>query len=107
VAGYGSAAAFAATADLPWLVASSLLLGSGGGLCLAAGLTLTGRLAAPTRRGALTSLFLACAYVGFAAPYLIAVAARATSPTVPLLVGAAVAAVLTVRLLPVARSGRL
>ncbi|MCW2697368.1 MAG: hypothetical protein JWR62_2453 [Modestobacter sp.] len=107
VAGYGSAAAFTATAGLPWLAASSLLLGSGGGLCLAAGLTLTARLAAPTRRGALTSLFLACAYVGFSAPYLIALAARAGSPTVPLLVAAAVAAALAVRLVPVARSGRL
>ncbi len=107
VAGYGSAAAFTATTDLWWLALSSLLLGSGGGMCLAAGLTLTARLAAPTRRGALNSLFLACAYVGFSAPYLIALAARASSPGVPLLVGAAAAAVLAVRLVPVARSGRL
>ena len=33
---------------LPWLVAAAPLLGAGGGLCLAAGLTLTARLAAPT-----------------------------------------------------------
>ena len=106
-AGFGAAAAFVATDGLPWLVAATPLLGAGGGLCLAAGLTLTGRLASPTRRGALTSLFLACAYVGFAAPFLEATAARATSPVVPMVVGAALSAVLAVRLVPVVRSGRL
>ncbi|GAB3351095.1 MFS transporter [Modestobacter lapidis] len=107
VAGFAAAAAFAVTTALPWLVAASLLLGAGGGLCLAAGLTLTARLAAPSRRGALTSLFLACAYVGFAAPYLVAEAARATSAAVPLTVAAGLTALLTVRLLPVARRGEL
>jgi MFS family permease len=102
-AGFAAAAAFAATAALPWLVAASPLLGAGGGLCLAAGLTLTARLAAPTRRGALTSLFLACAYVGFAAPFVIATAARATSAPLPLTVAAALTGVLAVRLVPAAR----
>jgi MFS family permease len=106
-AGFAAAAAFAATAALPWLVAASLLLGSGGGLCLAAGLTLTARLAEPTRRGALSSLFLACAYVGFAAPYLVAEAARATSTVLPLVVAGGVAGLLVLRLLPVARRGEL
>jgi MFS family permease len=103
VAGFASAAAFTATGALPWLAVASLLLGAGNGLCLAAGLTLTARLAAPSRRGALTSLYLACAYVGFSAPYLVALAARATSPTVPLVVAAGLTALLTVRLVPVAR----
>lgn len=105
--GFASAAAFAATGALPWLVAAAPLLGAGSGLCLAAGLTLTARLAAPGRLGALTSLFLALAYVGFAAPFVVAVAARATSATVPLAVAAVVVAALTVRLLPVAMSRRL
>ena len=104
-AGFGAAAAFAATAALPWLVAASLLLGSGGGLCLAAGLTLTNRLAEPTRRGALASFFLACAYVGFAAPYLVAAAAAATSVVLPLAVAGGVTVLLVLRLLPVARRG--
>jgi MFS family permease len=104
-AGFGAAAAFAATAALPWLVAASLLLGSGGGLCLAAGLTLTNRLAAPTRRGALASFFLACAYVGFAAPYLVAAAAAATSVVLPLAVAGGLTVLLVLRLLPVARRG--
>src|SRR5688500_3261341 len=106
-AGFVAAAAFATTGAVPWLVVAAPLLGAGGGLCLAAGLTLTARLAAPTRLGALTSLFLACAYVGFAAPFVMAVAARATSPTVPLAVAAGLTALLALRLLPVARAGRL
>jgi hypothetical protein len=107
VAGFGAAAAYAASGALGWLVLAAPLLGAGNGLCLAAGLTLTARLAAPTRRGALTSLFLACAYVGFAAPYLIAIAARATSATVPLVVAAGLTALLTVRLVPIARRRQL
>ena len=67
-AGFAAATAFATTGWLPWLVLTAPLLGSGGGLCLAAGLTLTARLAAPTRRGALTALFLAIAYLGLRRP---------------------------------------
>jgi hypothetical protein len=106
-AGFVAATAFAATEALPWLVAASPLLGAGGGLCLAAGLTLTARLAAPTRLGALTALFLACAYLGFAAPFLIATAARATSAPAPLTVAAVLTALLTLRLVPSARHRRL
>nr|WP_221203382.1 MFS transporter [Modestobacter versicolor] len=106
-AGFAAATAFAATEALPWLVAASPLLGAGGGLCLAAGLTLSARLAAPSRRGALASLFLACAYVGFAAPFLIATAAEATSATVPLAVGAALSGLLALRLVPAVRRGQL
>lgn len=105
--GFAAACAFAATEAPPWLALAAPLLGAGGGLSLAAGLTLTARLAVPTRLGALTSLFLACAYVGFAAPFAMAVAARASSAPVPLAVAAALAAALAVRLLPVARTGRL
>ena len=106
-AGFGAAAAFAGTAALPWLVAASLLLGSGGGLCLAAGLTLTNRLAEPSRRGALSSLFLACAYVGFSAPYLVAATAAATSVVLPFAVAGGLSVLLVLRLLPVARRGEL
>jgi predicted MFS family arabinose efflux permease len=106
-AGFAAAAAFATTDRLAWLIATAPLLGSGGGLCLAAGLTLTARLAAPTRRGALTALFLAIAYLGFAVPFLMAVIARASSAATPLGIAAVVTAVLALRLLPVARSRRL
>ena len=106
-AGFAAAAAFATTHRLAWLILTAPLLGSGGGLCLAAGLTLTARLAAPTRRGALTALFLAVAYLGFAVPFLMAVIARATSSAMPLGIAAVVTGVLALRLLPVARSRRL
>ncbi|SEL55207.1 Predicted arabinose efflux permease, MFS family [Blastococcus sp. DSM 46786] len=105
--GFGCAAAFASTGALPWLVLAAPLLGAGGGLCLAAGLTLTARLAAPSRLGALTSLFLSFAYLGFAAPFAMAVAAGATTATLPLAAAAALAAMLALRLVPVARAGQL
>ena len=105
--GFLAATAFAVSGGWPWLLAAAPLLGAGGGLCLAAGLTLTARLAAPSRLGALTSLFLACAYVGFAAPFAMAVTARATTAAVPLAAAAGLSAALAVRLLPVARRGRL
>jgi hypothetical protein len=106
-AGYAGAALFVATDDWPWLVAAAPLLGAGGGLCLAAGLTVTGRLAAPTRRGELTSVFLACAYLGFAVPFLMATAARSAPAWLPLQVAAALTALLALRLVPVARRGRI
>jgi Major Facilitator Superfamily len=106
-AGFVAAAAFASTGWFPWLVVAAPLLGSGGGLCLAAGLTLTARLAAPSRLGALTALFLAIAYIGFAVPFVMAVAARATSATVPLAAAAGITGLLALRLLLPARRGQL
>jgi hypothetical protein len=106
-AGYAAAAAFASTGRLPWLVVAAPLLGSGGGLCLAAGLTLTARLAAPGRLGALTALFLASAYIGFAVPFVMAVVARDTSATVPLAAAAGITGLLAVRLLLPARRRQL
>ena len=105
--GYAGAALFVATDDWPWLLVAAPLLGAGGGLCLAAGLTETGRLAAPTRRGELTSVFLACAYLGFAVPFLMATAARSTPAWVPMQVAAVLTALLALRLVPVARRGRI
>ena len=105
--GFAATVVFATTEAVAWLALAAPLLGAGGGLCLAAGLTLTARLAAPVRLGALTSLFLACAYLGFAAPFAMAVAARASTAPVPLAVAAALAGALALRLVPVARSGRL
>nr|WP_218860363.1 MFS transporter [Petropleomorpha daqingensis] len=106
-AGCASAALFVATDALAWLVAAAPLFGAGGGLCLAAGLTLTGRLAAPTRRGALTAAFLAVAYLGFAAPYLVTATAHRTADWLPLVVAGGATALLTLRLVRPARLGRL
>ena len=106
VAGYLTAMAGASSGSPVVLLLSSLLLGSGGGLALAAGLALTARLARPGRRGALSAVFLGCAYVGFGAPYVVAVAAEATRVEVPLAVGAGLAALLAVRLLVATRRGQ-
>ena len=106
VAGYLSAMAGASSGSPAVLLLSSLLLGSGGGLALAAGLALTARLARPGRRGALSAVFLGCAYVGFGAPYAVAVAAGASSVEVPLAVAAGLAALLAVRLLVATRRGQ-
>jgi hypothetical protein len=52
-------------------------------------------------------VLLVCAYLGFAAPFLTASAARVTSAAVPLAVAAGMSGLLAVRLLPVARRGQL
>ncbi len=97
----------AGTGSPPLLLVAALLLGAGGGLAFAAGLGLTARLAQPARRGALSAVFLACAYVGFAAPFVTAVAAEATFVQLPLAVFAALAGLLALRLVAATRSGAL
>jgi MFS family permease len=106
VAGYLTAMGGASSGSPAVLLLSSLLLGSGGGLALAAGLALTARLARPGRRGALSAVFLGCAYVGFGTPYVVAVAAGASRVEVPLAVAAGVSALLAVRLLVATRRGQ-
>lgn len=69
-AGYAVGVAAGFTGSIVLVGLAGLLLGAGGGLCLNAGLTLVGRLAAPDRRGAVNGLFYTAAYVGFAAPWL-------------------------------------
>lgn len=98
----------AAAADAwPVLVPAGLLLGAGSGWSLAAGLALTGRLAPVERRGALTGIFYTCAYLGFAAPFLVTSVAREVGAVPPLVVLTALTSLLAVRLLPLARAGRL
>jgi hypothetical protein len=105
--GFAAATLFVATDDVAWLFAAAPLLGAGGGLCLAAGLAVIARIAPAQHRGALTSWFLACAYLGFAAPFLIAAAARTVPHAVPLAVAALVTAVVTGWLVPAASRRRL
>ena len=88
------------------LLAAALLLGSGGGLVLAAGLGLTARLAQPERRGALSATFLGCAYLGFSTPFLTAVLAQRTSVQLPLALLASLAALLALRLAFATRNGQ-
>ena len=89
------------------LIPAGLLMGAGSGWSLASGLALTGRLAPPERRGALTGIFYTVAYTGFAAPFVITTAARSSGSTTPLAVAGLLAALLAARLVPAARSGRL
>lgn len=65
---------------------AAALLGCGYGACLAAGLTLTERLAHPRERGALNATFYAAAYLGFGAPYVASLVARRTGFALPLAV---------------------
>ena len=83
--GYGVGAVAVLAQAGPLLVPAALLLGTGAGLCLTAGLTLTARLAPPHTRGAMNSAFYAFAYVGFGAPLLLAWLASSVGPVVPLL----------------------
>jgi MFS family permease len=106
VVGYLVCTAGASSGSPLLLLLSSLLLGSGGGLALASGLALTARLARPGRRGALSAVFLGCAYVGFGAPYVVAVAAEASRVEVPLVVAAGLSALLALRLLVATRRGQ-
>ncbi|MCY7343019.1 MAG: MFS transporter [Pseudonocardia sp.] len=88
----------------PVLVPVALLLGVAYGLCLAAGLTMVGELAAPTARGALTGTFYACAYLGFGVPLLLSVAGGAGGFVGPLAVLTALTALTAAALtLPASR----
>jgi MFS family permease len=81
------------------------ILGAGYGMAMTGGFQAVQRLARPDARGGITGLYYVLTYVGFVAPYLLALAARATAPGIPLAVtaGLAVAAALA---LPRARLKR-
>lgn len=96
--GYGIALVAAQHGAVLLLVPGALLLGAGGGLALASGLAFVAELAVPSRRGALTGVFLATAYLGFAAPFGTAVAARHGGTSLPLGVASGLSALLAVRL---------
>ncbi|QKW53660.1 MFS transporter [Streptomyces buecherae] len=85
-----------AAADARWwlVAAAALVLGAGYGCCLVYGLMEVQRMAGPENLGRLTAIFQAIAYLGFGAPYLLAVAEHALSVSA-LLVLTAVLAVLT------------
>ncbi|WP_460604930.1 MFS transporter [Jatrophihabitans fulvus] len=96
--------ALAAAAELaPLVLAAALLLGCGYGCCLVGGLLETQRIAPPDQLAALTAVYYALTYVGFAAPLLLAALHRWVGYPV-LLLGAASLSVLT--LLQVVRASR-
>jgi MFS family permease len=73
------------------LLAVAPILGTAYGVCMTAGLQSVQRLARPDARGGITGLYLVLTYVGFAAPYLLALATRAVTPVAALLATAALA----------------
>jgi hypothetical protein len=93
-------AALAASDRQPLLVVvAALALGAAYGLCLVAGLLEVQRLAGPDDLASLTAVYYALTYLGFAAPYLLASAAKLLA--VPwLLLAAAMLALLTAAGLP-------
>jgi hypothetical protein len=60
------------------------LLGAAYGVCMTAGIQSVQRLAQPETRGGAMGLFYLLTYLGFLAPYLLALATRAITPTVAL-----------------------
>ncbi|HEX3474003.1 MAG TPA: MFS transporter [Kofleriaceae bacterium] len=72
------------------------ILGAGYGMAMTGGFQAVQRLARPDARGGITGLYYVLTYVGFVAPYLLALAARVAAPGLPLAVtaGLSVAAAL-------------
>jgi Na+/melibiose symporter-like transporter len=75
------------------LIPTGLILGSAYGMTLVAGLVEIQRIADPAALGGLTAAFYALTYLGFAAPYLLALGAHVASYTILLLITAALALV--------------
>jgi predicted MFS family arabinose efflux permease len=95
----GGLALAALTAEVRenWLLfPCAIVLGSAYGLLLVAGLLEVQRLAPPRALAGLTATFYVFTYLGFAAPYLLAVAAHATSYAVLLLIVSGLALVTVV-----------
>lgn len=74
------------------LLVAAPVLGAAYGACMTAGLQNTQQLARPDARGGITGLYYVLTYLGFAAPYLIALASRAIAPALALGITAGVAA---------------
>jgi MFS family permease len=77
--------ALAVTARLPLaLLAVAPLLGGAYGVCMTSGIQSVQRLARPESRGGVMGLFYLLTYLGFLAPYLLALATRVLTPAVAL-----------------------
>jgi MFS family permease len=91
VAGVLVAAGAAATATPALVIVAALVLGAGYGCCQVGGLAEVQRLAPPDRLAGLTAVYQAVSYLGFAAPFPLAAAARFVPPAELLLVVAGLA----------------
>jgi hypothetical protein len=85
------AAVTAQSGEIWLLVPCAIVLGSAYGLCLVAGLLEIQRLAHRDALAGLTGAYYALTYMGFAAPYLLALAAHVASYSILLAITAAVA----------------
>jgi MFS family permease len=84
--------ALTADASETWLlVPCAVAFGAAYGLCLVAGLLEVQHLAPERAQASLTATFYAFSYIGFAAPFVLALAANLTSYTVLLLIACALA----------------
>jgi hypothetical protein len=90
-AGLVLGAATAGTGQVWMLVPSAIVLGGAYGLCLVAGLVEIQRIADGRSLASLTAAYYALAYLGFAAPSLIALGAHLASYASLLLIAAAIA----------------
>jgi MFS family permease len=90
-AGLGLAALTAQARQTWLLIPCALVFGAAYGLCLIAGLLEVQQLAHPSALGALTAAYYALTYLGFAVPYLLALASGLAAYPVLLLVTAALA----------------
>lgn len=77
------------------LVPCAIVLGAGYGLCLVAGLLEVQRLAGDGSLGGLTSVYYALTYLGFASPYLLALAAHGADYALLLVIVAGLALLTT------------
>ncbi len=93
-----------ATQTTAALLVSAPLLGAAYGLCMTSGLRLVEALAPPETRGGVTGVYYVLTYLGFAAPWLLALAVR-VAPGAWVLAAAALHAVLTVLWLSGGREG--
>jgi hypothetical protein len=73
------------------LVVVAPILGAGYGVTMTGGFQAVQRLARPDARGGITGLYYVLCYVGFAAPFLLALAARVAAPASALAVTAGLA----------------
>jgi hypothetical protein len=87
------------------LLVVASLLGAAYGTCMTAGLQAVQRIAPPASRGGLTGLYYVLTYVGFSAPYLLALAARAVAPELALAITAGAALVVAAALSRSSRHG--
>lgn len=86
------------TATAALLFVAAPLLGAAYGICLTAGLRASQAIAPPHARGGLTGLYYVLTYLGFAAPYLFALAGHLWAAPISFAISAALAAAIAAAL---------